>query len=283
MIYYAGAIRLILLIWSSLESIFRQNFSQAFDFTERYGRNSWAFVTGGANGIGLEFCKQLAKKGISVVMVDRDQKALDIAQEMVKAIDPTVGVRTIFTDLLEENTVEYYEGLVKQVVDLDVSILINNACFASQKPFNEESISVMTSYMKIQCVGPTLLSSLFLQRFERRSKRSAIINMSSAAGLVPVKAWTMYSVCKSFLRFFTLGIHTEFKNKYDIISVAPAFITTAMTGGMTGFGVCMPETTVTNVLNDLGKQNETHGFWHHELVCGWYYKNLWHASTDKTR
>jgi len=30
--------------------------------TERYGKGSWAVVTGGSDGIGLEICKELARK-----------------------------------------------------------------------------------------------------------------------------------------------------------------------------------------------------------------------------
>ena len=34
----------------------------------------YALVTGGNKGIGLEICKQLASKGITVILTSRDEK-----------------------------------------------------------------------------------------------------------------------------------------------------------------------------------------------------------------
>jgi 17beta-estradiol 17-dehydrogenase / very-long-chain 3-oxoacyl-CoA reductase len=47
---------------------------------ERYKQNRgdslWAVVTGATDGIGLEFCKQLAKRGFNIVMISRTQEKL---------------------------------------------------------------------------------------------------------------------------------------------------------------------------------------------------------------
>lgn len=39
----------------------------------KYGTNSWAVVTGGSDGIGKEFCIELAKLGFNIVIVARNQ------------------------------------------------------------------------------------------------------------------------------------------------------------------------------------------------------------------
>ena len=214
-------------------------------------------------------------------MVDKNKDALSKAENLLKQIDPDIGIKIIPTDLCKENTIEYYQGLLDEVSDLDVSILINNACFGTNAPLEKEIFLFIAAYIKIQCIGPTILTSLFLQRFEKRSKRSAIINTASVAGVLPSKDTIVYSICKAFLRFFTLGIHTEFKNKYDIISVEPGFVSTNLIANYKGFGVCEPETTAETVFNDLGKQCETHGYWFHEFLYAGIFKNLWYIMSDQ--
>jgi len=40
--------------------IFRRFFRFMPNLAQRYGENSWAIVTGGANGLGRAFCDELA-------------------------------------------------------------------------------------------------------------------------------------------------------------------------------------------------------------------------------
>ena len=42
-----------------------------------------AVVTGGASGIGLACCRELAQRGATIALVDLDQRAHDVAKELV--------------------------------------------------------------------------------------------------------------------------------------------------------------------------------------------------------
>ena len=43
------------------------------DHKKKYGKNdSWAVVTGGSDGIGLEICYQMAEKGFNICIVSRN-------------------------------------------------------------------------------------------------------------------------------------------------------------------------------------------------------------------
>lgn len=42
----------------------------------RYGKRSWALITGGSDGIGLEMGKELARKGFNIVLVARNAESL---------------------------------------------------------------------------------------------------------------------------------------------------------------------------------------------------------------
>ena len=50
-----------------------------------------ALVTGGPSGIGLEFCRALAKRGADIVMVSIQEKEL---AESCRALSETYGVKT---------------------------------------------------------------------------------------------------------------------------------------------------------------------------------------------
>jgi hypothetical protein len=72
------------LVKSFVGFIHRHFFRKAHNFGERYGKNSWAFVTGANRGIGAEFCKQLSKEhGLNIVLVGRNKKEL---QEVGRAL-----------------------------------------------------------------------------------------------------------------------------------------------------------------------------------------------------
>ena len=47
------------------------------DHLQRYGgKGTWAMVTGSTDGIGLEFCKQLAKDGFNICLVSRTESKI---------------------------------------------------------------------------------------------------------------------------------------------------------------------------------------------------------------
>ena len=53
--------------------------------TERYGKDSWAVVTGGSDGIGLACCKHLASRGFNVVLIARNiDKMVKCAEQITK-------------------------------------------------------------------------------------------------------------------------------------------------------------------------------------------------------
>ena len=69
------------------------------NFKSRYG--TWAVVAGAAEGIGLAYSKALAKRGISVIMVDvQGQKLLAEAQSLADEYD--VEVQSLELDLATE-------------------------------------------------------------------------------------------------------------------------------------------------------------------------------------
>ena len=51
--------------------------------TQRYGRGSWALITGGSDGIGLEMAKELARKQFNIVIIARNEEKLKKAENVL--------------------------------------------------------------------------------------------------------------------------------------------------------------------------------------------------------
>ena len=51
-----GAYKLLCLLYAVAYFVYRYGFMKRLDLASRYGKGSWAVVTGATAGIGLEFC-----------------------------------------------------------------------------------------------------------------------------------------------------------------------------------------------------------------------------------
>ena len=72
----------------------RHCFLKPLDLAERYGKGSWALVTGASDGIGKEYCLQLAQKGFNVCLVSRTREKLEAVEKEIKSKTSGSGVQT---------------------------------------------------------------------------------------------------------------------------------------------------------------------------------------------
>ena len=134
-----------------------------------------AVVTGAARGIGLATSKILVGGGTSVVMVDRDADALELA---TKEIDGNILPLTLDVSVASEVD-RIFEQIEKNYARLDC--LINNAGVADFGPIEE------TSFERWRTVMATNLDGVFLcsQAATPALKKSGgcIVNIASISGL----------------------------------------------------------------------------------------------------
>ena len=56
----------------------------------RYGRGSWALVTGASDVIGAEYSIQLAREGFNICLVSRTRSKLEAVEGKIKVESPAV-------------------------------------------------------------------------------------------------------------------------------------------------------------------------------------------------
>ncbi len=87
-----------------------------------YGKGSWALVTGGASGIGLEFARQLGQKGFNVLIMGRNAGENERAVKFLSgAVEKGCRIVSLTEDISKASELD------RKLLDYDVSILVNNA------------------------------------------------------------------------------------------------------------------------------------------------------------
>ena len=172
-IYFIGLTRLIIFAYSALSFWHRHFIRKQLNLAERYGKGSWIFVTGAANGIGLEFCLQLSKLGFNIIMSDVDEIGLNKAKELILETCSSTEVETIVTDLSKLSTVESVSRIIDKVSDKDISILVNNAAIGDRNLFLEESKNKIHDIIQVNMISLSMFTSLLFKKLQSREKKKA--------------------------------------------------------------------------------------------------------------
>lgn len=80
-IYLIGYVTTILLIPRTIEYITTLLLKSSRRIDLRANKNSYAIVTGSSDGIGLEYARQLAKRGFNLLLISRTESKLKKIQE----------------------------------------------------------------------------------------------------------------------------------------------------------------------------------------------------------
>ena len=98
-------------------------------FQAKYG--PWALITGASRGMGAEFARQCAERGLNTVLVATNAELLQArADSIIKEYG--VAVRTIVLDLSRE---DFMRAIIPVTDSLEIGLLINNAGLSKVSPF----------------------------------------------------------------------------------------------------------------------------------------------------
>ena len=135
-------------------------------------------VTGASSGIGYEIVKELVRANVhTIYAISRNRNQLDALKEECKSIGNT-EVIVLPIDLCEINTMDLNSVINNETID----IIINNAGYLVNKPFENISLQQLEQVYQTNVFGPFLLIQQLLSNL-KKSKIAHIVNIGSMGGV----------------------------------------------------------------------------------------------------
>jgi NAD(P)-dependent dehydrogenase (short-subunit alcohol dehydrogenase family) len=189
-----------------------------------------ALVTGANRGIGFEVCRQLAAKGLRVLLTARDRVKADAAATTLRGIGDVTAAVLDVTDA--GSIAALASDLASRGVHVDV--LINNAAIlvgetggVLDMPTDELRATFETNVFGAIAVSQAFVPGMIERRFGR------VVNVSSQAGqLVSMNTYApAYSMSKSALNAFTRQLAAATSGRGVLVnSACPGWVRTGMGG-----------------------------------------------------
>jgi uncharacterized protein len=187
-----------------------------------------ALITGASAGLGVEFARQLSKRGHRLVLAARRKERLDdLAKDLGNA-------RSVAIDLSKAN------AAAKLMADVDaagerIEILVNNAGFGLIGRFAELDARRLRQMIDLNVGTLTDLCRMVAPGMIQR-KSGAILNVASLAGFQPGPKMAVYFATKAYVLHFTEALHEELKPHGIHVSCLCPGPTRTEFGEIAGFG-----------------------------------------------
>ncbi len=179
-------------------------------------KNSTILITGGTNGIGLEFAKQLLQQGAKIIVTGRDIDRLNKTKNQfpqISIIQSDVSKSADIKHLYEQVKLEYPE----------LNIIINNAGIMRSESSQDVPVDLenITREIDINFSGTVRMVNQFLP-FLKTKKSSAIINISSGLGFIPFAISPIYCGTKAGIHVYSQALRLQLKKtNVKVFEVAP--------------------------------------------------------------
>jgi NAD(P)-dependent dehydrogenase (short-subunit alcohol dehydrogenase family) len=193
-----------------------------------------ALISGAARGIGAETARLMAEAGAKVAIGDvLDERGRDT----VRVIEGAGGA-AIYTPLDVTREGDWTAAVTAATGRFGgLDILVNNAGVFLGVGIEEASLADWHRLCAVNLTGVFLGTKLALPALRESAQKSphgsAIINLSSAAGLVGSSSDPLYSMTKGGVALFTKSVALEFARKgyrIRVNSIHPGLIETDMGG-----------------------------------------------------
>jgi len=191
--------------------------------TDVMGRT--AFITGGANGIGLGIARSLARSGAKLALADLDIGALERAK---KELQHLTQVETYRLDVRDRAGYASVAAEAEKSLG-PVSLLFNNAGVAPAIPVTKLSYELWDWSIGINLYGVINGTQIFLRSMLDRGDGGHIVNTAADAGLAMAAPGVLYCTAKYGVVGMTESMHAELKRLGIGMSVlCPGYVTTGI-------------------------------------------------------
>ncbi len=182
-----------------------------------------ALITGASKGIGVNITRALATKGMNLVLAARSVSELAAVRDEMEALGvsavavPTdVGDQKALADLVDRAMSEFGA----------IDVLMNNAGIERNMAYERVSLEEIEQMIEVNLHAPMTLTRLVLPHMQARN-RGHIVNMSSAAGVMPTSFTEPYTATKYGLAGFTRSLRLTLQETGSAVSasvICPGFL-----------------------------------------------------------
>ena len=230
----------------------------------------WALVTGASSGIGAEFARRLAARGMHLVLTARRR---ELMEELADELHTRHGTRVeiIVSDLSAP-------GQAKALLDeiagrrITLELLVNNAGFGIVADAANIEVERVLELIRLNIGALTELTYRVLPGMLERG-HGAIVNLSSLAGFQPVAYMAAYAASKAYVLHFSEALWAEVRDRgITVTAVCPGITRTSffdiagVPGWLRKYRAQSPEQVVKAALKGLEKRRQY-------VVPGW--RNHW--------
>ncbi|MBS9375186.1 SDR family NAD(P)-dependent oxidoreductase [Rhodococcus sp. B50] len=184
------------------------------EFADRYG--PWALILGASEGVGAEFARTFAARGLNVVLLSRRPEALEeVATEIRSGGD--AETRILAVDLSAPDAMEV---ITEGTADLEIGTVVYCAgADPNFQPFLDNPVETAVGRVQRNCITNMRVCHHFAHGMVERGK-GALILMSSAAGLRGGANMVAYGASKAFDMVMAEGLWSELKpHGVDVLSL----------------------------------------------------------------
>lgn len=237
----------------------------------RVGPDSWAVVTGATDGIGLEYAKELGKKGYNLLLISRNPEKLENVKKDLEAKCPKCKeIRVLSVDF---SKLDIYPLIHSEVSKLpEVSVLVNNVgtSYCTPELFTHLEVTNSKGFLdqliNTNIISCTKMLQIVLPRMEQ-AKSGVVINVSSLSAAYPTPLLSVYGASKIYMDFLSRGLQAEYRDTGIIIqSVLPSYVATKLSKiRKASLLVPTPASYVKGALRSVGLEDRTYGYWSHKV------------------
>jgi uncharacterized protein len=229
----------------------------------------WALVTGASSGLGAEFARLLAARGMHLVLVARRQERLnELAEELHTRHGTLCDIVPV--DLAEPDATAKLTDEIRRK-DRTIELLVNNAGFAVVADIAGTDRDAVMQMLRVNVEALTDLTYRFLPGMIERG-HGAIINMSSVAAFQPVAYMGAYAAAKTYVLHFSEALWAEARDAgVTVMALCPGVTRTEFfdVAGVSGWlkkqRSHSPERVVRKALKALEKKRQytIPGWWNY--------------------
>ena len=169
-------------------------------------------VTGGSYGIGKEIARALLKEGANVFTIARNKEKLDASVEgLQKDARPNRTAKGYAGDVGDWPVIS---KVIEQIASENggIDAVINNAGIYIPDYFEKQDVEIFERTDRTNYLGSVFTTKAALP-FLLKNKKSAVVFVSSAAGLKGIFGYASYSPTKAAVLSLAEAVSQELKDK----------------------------------------------------------------------